>query len=96
VEWNDCVAATVIPSRKANVPYDDNQASTGNEDSPALLPDFVELPEKAFVIHNKTELSVTLAVFLQRPVRRRGEDEMHALGRKSCQAVARVSEVQVV
>jgi hypothetical protein len=45
-----------------------------------MSPDLIELGEERFVIFNVSQLTFRISIFLQCPVRRRGEDEVNASG----------------
>ncbi len=65
------VTSTVLSPGKANVTDDADQAASGNEGIEAMLPDFIQLLEKLFLVFNVAELRVRIPIFLQRPIGRR-------------------------
>ena len=78
VERNDGVSAAVLPPRQAHVANNDDQATAGNEYAKTVAPHFIQFGKKLIVDRDVAELTVVLAVRLQRPIRRRREDEMDA------------------
>jgi hypothetical protein len=45
-----------------------------------VSPDLIDLGEELFVILNVSQLTFRISIFLQSPVRRRGQDEVNASG----------------
>jgi len=56
------------------------QSSAWNQNADTLLQDLIQLGKKPFVVSNCAKLSLVRFVFLQRPVRWRGDNQMNAFG----------------
>src|SRR2546421_2413979 len=67
-----------LPAWNANIAHNAANPSAGREDSCAFAPDFVEFIEERVVICDLAKLIFVFFVFFQRPIRRRGDDEMDA------------------
>lgn len=50
-----------------------------------MLPDLVQFSEELVVFFNMAELSLTVAILLERPVGRRSHNEVHAPARHESQ-----------
>lgn len=95
VERDDHVPATVLSAREAHVPDDADQTAAGHEGSVAVLPHAIQFGEELLVVGYVAKLVLAPPVLLERPVRRRCEDEVDTLVGHGCH-VPGVPEVEVV
>ena len=95
VEGHDRVASVVAAARETHIADDADQPTARRQGAETSVPHAVELRQELFVVPEPAELSVPLRVFLERPIGRRGEDEMHGL-RPQFAGLARVPQEQVV
>lgn len=79
VERDNGMSTAVLPPREANVAHDADEPTTRDEGVETLLPDLVQFDEELFVVGDVAELTVALAVFLERPVRRTCEHQVDTL-----------------
>jgi hypothetical protein len=61
----------------------------------AMAPDFIQLGQKVVVVLDVSELPIALAVLFERPIRRRGHDEMDTMVREKTQ-ISRVVTDEVM
>ena len=94
MQGHDRVAAAISPPRQANIAHHADEPAAGNQRVETALPDLVQFVQEAFVAGNIPELAIGLAIFLEGPVRGRGEDEVHTLGREL--HFARVPQLEAV
>ena len=79
VERNDGMPAVVLAPRQANIANHADQASAGDQCPVAMPPNLVEPRQEGLVVVHVTELALVVAVLLQRPVGRRGDNQVHGL-----------------
>ena len=78
VEGDDLVLTEAAP-RPADVAHDDAEATAGDEDAEALLPDLVELLEETLVVVNMAQLPRAISVLDEVEVGRRGDHQVDRL-----------------
>ncbi len=66
----------VSPAGQAHIPDNATDPATRNQYPVAMSPDFLELVVKLLVLGNRAELILVWRVFLQRPVRRRRDNQV--------------------
>ena len=71
--------AGVLAAGKANVANDADESAAGDEDSEDLAPNLFQLLDELLVVGDVPELAFGVVVALERPVRRRGDDEVDGL-----------------
>jgi len=76
---NDRVHAPVLSTRETDVTDDTDQSATRYKHPMAGRPHLVELGDKTAVISDMTQLIGMLPVFLQRPIRRRSDDQVDTI-----------------
>src|SRR2546427_947683 len=79
VQRNDRMDARVLAARQAYVTDDTDQSPARHKRLETTAPHRIQLFEKSLVVGHITELPVRALVFLQRPVRRGGNNQMHTL-----------------
>lgn len=95
MEWDHGVATGVLPARKANVADNTDQPSTGNQRAETVRPDLIKLVEKLVVVLDMPKWPVAVAVHLQRPVRRGGQDKLNAVGLQ-CRKISGIAKPELV
>lgn len=86
--------AAVLAAGKADVPNDTDQPPAGHERIETAPPNPVQFLKELLVVGDEPELFVAPVVLLQRPVRRRGENQMNT--RRSQRHLACVQATEVV
>lgn len=74
------MTAIVLAARKANVTDNTDEAAAGYECVVAAFPNLVQLVEERFVVFDVSELTLAVAVLLERSVWRGRDDQMYGLG----------------
>ena len=75
VHWHHRMPAMLAP-RQANVPDDAHEPAAGNQHAKAMLPHLVELAMKGVIAFDEPQLALAMGVFLERPVRGRGQGQV--------------------
>src|SRR5260221_9102132 len=79
VERNDGMSPGILAPREADVTHDADQPSTRHERAETMRPYLVELGQELVVALDVPHLPVRLAVFLEGPIGRRGQDQVEAI-----------------
>jgi hypothetical protein len=66
----------MLAAGQANIPDDAHQPAAGNRHAKAMLPHLVELIVKGVIVLNEPKLAFAAGIFLEGPVRRRGQDQV--------------------
>jgi hypothetical protein len=66
----------MLAARQANVPDDAHDPAAGNQHAKAMLLYLVELVMEGVIIFDEPELAFAAGIFLDRPVWRRGQDQV--------------------
>jgi hypothetical protein len=66
----------MLAAGQADVPDDDYEPAAGNQHTKAMLPYLVELVLEGVIIFHEPKLAFAAGIFLERPVRRRGQDQV--------------------
>jgi hypothetical protein len=66
----------MLAAGQADIPDDAHDPATGNQHAKAMLPYLVELVMEGLIIFDEPELAFAAGIFLERPVRRRGQDQV--------------------
>jgi len=61
---------------QADVPDDAHEPAAGNQHAIAMLPYLVELVMEGVIIFDEPKLAFVAGIFLERPVRRRGQGQV--------------------
>jgi hypothetical protein len=67
----------MLSARQANVSDDTHEPTARNQHAKAMLPHLVELVMKGVIIFDESKLAFVMGVFLERPVRRRGQSQVN-------------------
>jgi hypothetical protein len=67
----------MLAAGQADVPHDAHQPAAGDEDTEAVPPHLVELVVEGVIIFDVPKLAFGVGIFLERPVRRGGQDQVH-------------------
>jgi hypothetical protein len=66
----------MLAAGQADVPDDAHEPAAGNQHAKAMLPYLVELVMEGVIIFDEPKLAFAAGIFLERPVRRRGQDQV--------------------
>src|SRR5579883_460602 len=86
----------VLAPRQAYVPNNTNQPPPGHQGLEALSPYSVEFPEKIVVVLDMPQLAARVSVFLQRPVGRRRNHQVHRFRCHDRGKLARIPEPKLM
>jgi hypothetical protein len=64
----------ITAARNAHIPHDATNSATLGENPGTVLPDLIELSQEGLIFFNVSQLTISVFIFLQRPIRRRGND----------------------
>jgi hypothetical protein len=66
----------MLAAGQANIPDDTYEPAAGNQQAKAMLPYLFELIVEGVIIFDEPELALAVGILLERPVRRRGQDQV--------------------
>jgi hypothetical protein len=66
----------MLAAGQADIPDDAHEPAAGNQHAKAMLPYLVELVMEGVIIFDEPKLTFAVGIFLERPVWRRGQDQV--------------------
>jgi hypothetical protein len=66
----------MLAAGQANIPDDAHEPAAGNQQAKAMSPHLVELVMEGVIIFDEPKLAFAVGIFLERPVGRRGQDQV--------------------